>query len=1013
MRHLRDQLTRGLPTHEAERALKTLGEHLESGRVEMKVYTVEPLHGKTYIFSGGSYFEHTAYVGSSNFTRAGLTSNLELNVEVEDQDQCRKLKTWFSALWDDQRSLSITKEILDLLQESWVNRQATPYEIYLKVCYSLSQDMRNGSGYVLPPVLEKKLLDYQKTAVKILARRIVRRGGTMLGDVVGLGKTLTAIGTAAMLQNAEEYRTLVLCPKNLVDMWKQSLADYEIDGTVVSYSMAHKDLDQLRRRYHFVICDESHNLRNNGNRVYKAIKDFISEWDCKVLLLTATPFNLSFEDVGNQLALYIDDDYDLGISPTVALEKDPTLRAKVDGKLTYLSAFMKSEEPEDWKRLMSDHLVRRTRSFVRKTADKAPLVLADGTPVLLPDGEPEMREYMEFTRGDSQVKERFFFPNRVSEVISHDFAADDPAFLMESEETLDALKNLKLPRYSLHTYHDERRPHTDEDKEIMKNVASGRGNVAGFVRTGLYKRLSSSSYSFVESLKRQKSRNEVFLYALDNGLELPLGSFSEVQFGSDLDIESDLPASESSAVRYDALKRNAPAETRWVSSTIFMSSLRSALQHDVDSLDRMLDTFGDINVETDSKLKVLAEFVKQHEGEKVLVFTEYKDTANYLARGLKNLGVQKVESVSGDTEDPASLAQRFSPRSNQDVLQGAEIENEIDVLIATDVLSEGQNLQDSHIVVNYDLPWAIIRLIQRAGRVDRVGQLSPTVNIYLISHENIEHQLSLRSRIQQRLVNSATAFGSDEQFFGTEQEKHVLDDFYNGRMAEESLDEDDSADATSIAWEVWSWVLEHKPELAKRIERMQDQSYSTRELRPQDRNKYVGSYVSTESGLDIFAVREFVPETAEYRERLMTADEALRFFEAEDSTPTVDRLDEHFKIHADVVRFALNQENVTAGNLKGTRKRVWRRFHSDSARLGSVDSLLAAVGNANDALNALYESPLQSVAEDELRRALRAQVTNDELAALLVRLHDDGKLVLSGAQNDTARVVCSLGVVAP
>ncbi|MGV3245637.1 helicase-related protein [Rothia sp. 11254D007CT] len=1013
VRHLRDQLTRGLPTHEAEQALKALGEHLASGRVQMKVYTVEPLHGKTYIFRGGSYHQHTAYVGSSNFTRAGLTSNLELNVEVEDQDQCQKLSTWFSGLWDDQRSLPITQEILEILQDSWVNRQASPYEIYLKVCYSLSQDMRNGSGYVLPRVLEKKLLDYQKTAVKILARRIVRRGGTMLGDVVGLGKTLTAIGTAAMLQNAEEYRTLVLCPKNLVEMWKQALADYEIEGAVVSYSMAHRELGELRRRYHFVICDESHNLRNSSIRVYKAIKDFISEWDCKVLLLTATPFNLSFEDVGNQLALYIDDDYDLGISPTVALEKDPSLEAKVDGKLTYLSAFMKSNEPEDWKRLMSDHLVRRTRSFVRKTAKRAPLVLADGTPVLLPNGDPEMREYMEFTRGDSQEKERFFFPNRVSEVISHDFTSDDPASVMESEETLDALKNLKLPRYSLHTYHDERKPHTDEDQEIMKNVASGRGNVAGFVRTGLFKRLSSSGFSFVESLKRQKSRNEVFLYALDNGLKLPLGSFSEVQFGSDLDIEPDLPVSESSKLRYDALQRSAPRETKWVSSTIFKSSLRKDLQHDIDSLDYMLAAFGNITVETDSKLKVLADFVKQHEGEKVLIFTEYKDTAYYLAQGLKQLGVQRVEAVSGDTEDPASLAQRFSPLSNQDVLQGDEVENEIDVLVATDVLSEGQNLQDSHIVVNYDLPWAIIRLIQRAGRVDRVGQLSPTVNIYLISHENIEHQLSLRSRIQQRLVDSASAFGSDEQFFGTEQEKQILDDFYNGRMADESLDEDDSADATSVAWEVWSWVLEHKPELAKRIERMQDQSYSTRELRPQDRNKYVGSYVSTESGLDIFAVREFVPETAQYRERLMTADEALRFFEAEESTPTLDRLDDHFEMHAQVVRFALNQENVTAGNLRGTRKRVWRRFHSDSARLGSMDSLLATVENADEALNALYESPLQSAAEDELRRALRAQVSEAELAALLVRLHEEGRLVLSGIQNDPARVVCSLGVIAP
>lgn len=1003
VRHLREQLTRGLPTKQAEKALKALGEHLTTGKVQMKVYTVEPLHGKTYIFTGGSYHAHTAYVGSSNFTRAGLTTNRELNVEVEDQEQCIKLASWFSELWNDRRSLDITEEILELIQESWVDRQATPYEIYLKICYSLSQDMRNGSGYVLPQSLEKKLLDYQKTAVKILARRIVRRGGTMLGDVVGLGKTLTAIGTAAMLQNAEEYRTLVLCPKNLVDMWRNALAEYDIEGTVVSYSMVHRELDELRRRYHFVICDESHNLRNSSIRAYKAIKDFVTEWDCKVLLLTATPFNLSFEDVGNQLALYIDDDYDLGITPTVALEKNPGLRDKVDGKLTYLSAFMKSEEPEDWKRLMSDHLVRRTRSFVRKNAPKAELTM--------PDGSVEMREYMEFSRGDSSEREKFFFPNRLSEVISHDFDASDPARLMESEETLDALKNLKLPRYSLHNYHDERKPHTEADLEIMRKVASGRGNVAGFVRTSLFKRLSSSGYSFVESLKRQKNRNEVFLYALEKGLDLPLGSFSEVQLGSDADVEEDFTGLEGAELRYESLRAALPAGTNWVSSTIFKDSLRTALQHDIDSLNNMLQKFGALDIATDSKLRVLADFVRQNHGEKILVFTEYKDTANYLAQGLKELGLQNVEAVSGDTANPADSAQRFSPISNRDVLQGKEVEDEIDVLIATDVLSEGQNLQDSHIVVNYDLPWAIIRLIQRAGRVDRVGQLSPTVNVYLISHDRIEDQLSLRSRIQRRLVDSATAFGSDEQFFGTEQEKQILDDFYNGKMADESLDEDDSADATSIAWDVWSWITEHKPALARKIERMQDLSYSTRELKPQDKNKYLGAYIFTESGLDVFAIREFVPETGQYRERLMTADEALRFFEAEESTPTVEPLDEHYDIQAEVVRFALAQENLTAGNLKGIRKRVWNRFHQESVRYGSLGSTLAL--GADDAVNALHQNPLQEGAENELRKALRAKVSNDELATLLSSLHAEGKLVLRGSEDDAAHVVCSLGVVVP
>ena len=189
----------------------------------------------------------------------------------------------------------------------------------------------------------------------------------MLGDVVGLGKTLTAVATALMLQAAEDYTTLVLCPKNLEKMWNEHLEKYDITGRVVPYSMVEKVLPELKR-FNLVICDESHNLRNNSTVAYEAIHDYIRANGSKALLLTATPYNLAFTDVANQLALYIDDDEDLGFTPSAALAKDPNLRTKVDGKIDTLAAFSLSEEPEDWRRLMSDHLIRRTRSFIKSTA---------------------------------------------------------------------------------------------------------------------------------------------------------------------------------------------------------------------------------------------------------------------------------------------------------------------------------------------------------------------------------------------------------------------------------------------------------------------------------------------------------------------------------------------------------------------------------------------------------------------------------------------------------------------
>ena len=195
VRHLRTQLMRGLPTKSGQETLRLLKRQLESGRVQIRVFTRRPLHGKTYILrGGGGPVPLWSYVGSSNFTGAGLFNNLELNIDVAEQDANAKLAQWFEDRWNDKYSLVITKEIIELIEESWSGaEQATPFEVYLKVCHALSQDARDGLGYVLPKSMQDLLLDYQVTAVRTLARRIVRRGGTMLGDVVGLGLSLIHI----------------------------------------------------------------------------------------------------------------------------------------------------------------------------------------------------------------------------------------------------------------------------------------------------------------------------------------------------------------------------------------------------------------------------------------------------------------------------------------------------------------------------------------------------------------------------------------------------------------------------------------------------------------------------------------------------------------------------------------------------------------------------------------------------------------------------------------------------
>lgn len=991
--HLRNQLMRGLATAEGQVTLQALKHQLESGLVQMRVFTEKPLHGKTYIFHAPEkkFGAQWAYVGSSNLTGAGLHRNLELNIDVQDGDAIEKLSSWFDDRWDDPFSLEISAEIIELISESWADPvQPTPFEVYLKVCHALSEDARDGMGYVLPASMRSLLLDYQETAVRTLSRRIVRRGGTMLGDVVGLGKTLTAVATGLMLQAAEDYSTLVLCPKNLEPMWVEHCDAYDLDARVVPYSMVDKVLPELKR-YNLVICDESHNLRNSGTIAYEAIRDYVRRNDAKVLLLTATPYNLDFTDVANQIGLYLDEDEDLGIVPTAALNLDPDIASKVDGKINTLAAFKRSSEAEDWRRLMSDHLVRRTRTFVKRTAKTER--------VKSPDGTFEERPYLQFADG-----RRFHFPDRIARPLSHDFGEHDPARLMEDDVTLDAVRALTLPRYRLADYDDPKAAHTKDDAANLADIRSGRGNVSGFVRTSLFKRLSSSGHSFIVSLQRQRARNELFVHAIDHDLPIPLGTFTDRQIQvTDEDLEVDASVHGSPETRYEELRRTLPKKTKWINASVFKPSLRADLVEDNRNISTMLERFGAWDSTRDSKVDALVDLIRsEHAGEKVLVFTEYADTAEYVSRALREAGIERVGLTSGNTADPSDVARRFAPKSNalpgQDAPELQEDE-EIDVLVATDVLSEGQNLQDCHVVVNYDLPWAIVRIIQRAGRIDRIGQESDTVFVYMISHEKIEDQINLRRRIKARLGAAAQAFGSDERFFGSEEEVRILEDFHSGRLADEAEEIDGEADAVSEAWLVWSNAVEKHPQIAARVKGLQDMVHSTRAQYINESRGSVTTYVATESGVDAFAA-SWTDASGQSVEQLLTPLEAMKRFHAELDTPTVPARDDHFERQTALVRGPLTVETLAAGNLRGIRKWVWERMGGN----------LLHPERTIEALDALHERPLKAHATARLQQARRNKYSIEDLGDLLAQLHEEDRLVIGSADADAIRLVCSIGV---
>jgi superfamily II DNA or RNA helicase len=983
---LREQLSRGLPNATDRRTLGELRDQIRSAAVQVKVFTRQPLHGKTYIFHKESpNVPVMAFVGSSNLTAAGLNSNFELNVDILDSEASQALAQWFQDRWDDKFSLLVTDEILALIEESWLD-PAQPYDVFLKLCYELSRDVRDGlDEYALSGAINGVLMDYQKEAVQTLARRIMQRGGTMLGDVVGLGKTLTAVAVALLLKETYEYSTLVICPKNLQSMWEEHLHAYQVHGEVVPYSMAAKLLPQMRK-YRFVIIDESHTMRNRERKDYIALAQYIRDWDSKVLLLTATPYNVGFNDVANQMRLWIDLDEDLGLQPTVAMQKNKQLASSVDGKVSTLRAFEKSEEPEDWQRLMSEHLVRRTRSFIKNKAHAAGNFDERGTFLTFADGR------------------KFYFPKRIPKPINHAFSSDDPAAKMVTDETFDVLDHLLLPRYELGGYLGKDLRLSQDEIDTIEAWKRGRGHVRGFVRTNFYKRLSSCGHSFVLSLKRHIERNELFLYAINTGQLIPTGAIIDAMFqqtDTDEDFDSESTQGQTTFDQYEALRERDPASITWVRPDLFTGELARALETDTAALRSLLAEYGAWSAARDSKLKKLIELVtKTYPKEKVLVFTEYKDTAEYLAAELEASGVDGVAVASGSSENPTALAHRFSPKSNASLEVDAEPNyagEPVRVLIATDVLSEGQNLQDAYVVVNYDLPWAIIKLIQRAGRVDRVGQESDKVLIYSLYHDSLDSILDLRARIKRRLTDNAKAFGSDEQFFGTAEEVKILEGFFSEK---ELFDPEDpiGVDAASQAYEEWSRAIAEDPSLKVRIPRLPDLVHSTKAAQaPSAFGEGIGCFVRTDRGFDAYG---FVGPGREAQ--LITGQEILGIYRCQKDTPALSDRSDSDELLARLVQgnsAPMAAQQVMHAGLKGVRKQVWSKLSG---------SLFEGLDIAS-AMDSLYQFPLTDEAERSLKKALRAGEIQD-LALLLERLHREERLVVMMQGDDSIRIVCTMGI---
>jgi superfamily II DNA helicase RecQ len=572
---------------------------------------------------------------------------------------------------------------------------------------------------------------------------------------------------------------------------------------------------------------------------------------------------------------------------------------------------------------------------------------------------------------------------------------------------------------------------------MIENLSRAGKRLMGFCRTNLFKRLESSGFSFLQSIDRHILRNEIYLYAIEQGLDLPVGvldagllDVERVDEDADglegepedlLDgmltdasvsngtTDTNLGGMSRAKVNYERYSTEFKKRFKWIRPSLFKPKLAEDLAEDTARLKALLQTQGLWNAARDNKLIALQTLITQTHGKnKVLVFTQFADTARYLERELVKAGVSHVAVATGASSDPFSLACRFSPKSNEKTIAKPD---EIRVLICTDVLSEGQNLQDSNVVVNFDLPWAIIRLIQRAGRVDRIGQRAEEIFCYsFLPADGVEQLIQLRSRIRQRLKENAEVVGTDEEFFEDDvaaQEHQTLRNLYTEQQGVLD-DNDDEVDLASYAWQIWKQATSDNPELAKAVESLPPVVYSAKQSSESTSERGALVYMKSPEGNDhltwIGADGTIVTES-QFK--------VLRGAECLPNTPAVPRLEEHHQLVAQGLAMAVNLDKAVGGGLgrpSSARRRAYERLKHYA---GEQMKTLFRDEELERALDDMYQHPLLESAADLLNRMMRSGVNDEELASAVKSLREESRLTYTedNAALREPRVVCSMGLI--
>lgn len=826
-------------TDEGEELVNILIRLIEEKRLKVKVYTKGRLHAKAYIFDykqDGRYEKGIAVVGSSNLTLSGVSHNTELNVVVQGNDNHRELTKWFAELWEEAEDFEAY--LMSELKQSWAVVPATPYDIYMKTLYALVKDrLEEGDGAEIlwDDEITKDLADFQKVAVRQSIQMIRDNGGCFISDVVGLGKSYIGSAILKHFERTEHARPLIICPKALEDMWEGYNEIYHLNARVLPMSLlkarGEEDINMLLENVKYrdrdiVLVDESHNFRHHTTQRYQILQTFLSTGR-KCCFLTATPRNKTAWDIYHQIKLFhLDDKTDLPIEP-------PDLKQ-------YFKAIEKGERklPD----ILAHILIRRTRRHILRWYGYAedtgqPLrELSDLDCQLYLDGRK--RAYV-MVGGKHQ-----YFPKRELETLRYSIEKTYRGLYQQIRRYLGRSRGerykpkpgveLTYARYGLwHYVHKDKRK-----KKPYSDLHRAGINLRGIIRVLLFKRFESSVFAFRETLRRLIRIHSTFLKSLEQGV-IPAGNDAQ-----QLLYESDRLG------EVDLLEQLRELSGAYEVKDFYVDELKKHIGADKELLETMLSLVEPITPEKDDKLQTLISGMKDEplcKG-KCLIFTQYADTAKYLYENLNPGDKQSdVEVIYGTDKSKIRMAGRFAPESNPEY-KFQKGESEVRILVATDVMAEGLNLQDCDKVINYDLHWNPVRLIQRFGRIDRIGTEYDLVWAFnFLPETELDKGLRITEILSRRIQEIHDTIGEDSAILDESEQlnaeaMYAIYEKKGGQLTFFEGDEKEFIDLNE-AEEMFRQLSRERPEEFDRISHLRD---GIRSARVSGNTK--GSYVFCQAG---------------------------------------------------------------------------------------------------------------------------------------------------------------------